>query len=244
VPFRTLVGMHVASRALVGGLYTTLRQRNQAMKTISTLGALVVSIYLATAAASNAFGQSTQLSDELLITDIGVPIFDQIIAEPGPGAVESSLTWSPGAVAAPLPPVVAATVPGASIVILTEPANEPLDPGEIPITIIDKATGAQLTVSDVVISTIGNQVQAPFQVTLVSDGDPDLQQIIAGMQANGTPFTWQVETGLMQDLTQQLIPPQFPWTVGVRSDVSTPEPSTIVLLALAGLSLFAWRRRR
>lgn len=233
--------MHVAIRALVGGLYTTLRQRNQAMKTISTLGALLVSIYFTTAAASVAFGQSTQFSDELLITDIGVPIYDQIIAEPGPGAVENSLTWSLPAVA-PLPPVVAATVPGASIVILTEPANEPLDPGEIPITIIDKATGAQLTVSDVVISTIGNQVQAPFQVTLVSDGDPDLQQIINGMQANGTPFTWQVETGLMQDLTQQLIPPQFPWTVGVRSDVNTPEPSTIVLLALAGLSLFAWRR--
>ncbi len=129
------------------------------MKTISTLGAVVVSIYFV-AVGSNAYGQNAVPSDELLITDLGVPIFDQLIAEPGPGAVETSLTWAPAAVA-PLPPLVAATVPGASIVILTEPANEPLDPGEIPITIVDKATGATLTVSDVVISTLSNQVQAP-----------------------------------------------------------------------------------
>ncbi|HVU90482.1 MAG TPA: PEP-CTERM sorting domain-containing protein [Pirellulales bacterium] len=212
------------------------------MKTISTLGAVVVSIYFV-AFGGNAYGQDALPSDELLITDLGVPIFDQLIAESGPGAVENSLTWSPGAVA-PLPPVAAATVPGASIVILTEPANEPLDPGEIPITIIDKATGAQLTVSDVVISTLANQVQAPLQVTLVSDGDPELQQIIAGMQANGTPFTPLVETGQMQNLTPFLVPTQFPWTVGVRSDVNTPEPSTIVLAALGGFALFAWRRRR
>jgi hypothetical protein len=177
-------------------------------------------------------------SDELRITDIGVQIYDQLIFET-PAAPETSLTWSPGAA---LPPINAAQVPGAQIVLLTEPANEVPDPGETLIS-IQGPNGNVYFVSDAVISTIGS-TQAPFQVSLVSDGDPDLQGIVNFLQASGAPWTPVPETGGLQDLTSFLVPTQFPWTVQVRSDVNVPEPSTFVMLGLGIASLFAYRRRK
>jgi hypothetical protein len=211
------------------------------MKTIKfsnlMLGALVASLITLSTINNAQAGQV--LSDELLITDIGVPIFDQFIPE-GTGA-ETSLTWGPGAPL--LPPLAAVQVPGALVVVLTEPAGEVPDPGEIQIPISGPL--GTFIVSDVVISTIGNQVQQPFQVSLVSDGDPDLANIVQFLQASGTAWTPVVETGLLQNLTQLLVPTAFPWTVGVASDVSVPEPSTLALciVGLLGLGLAALRKK-
>ena len=206
-----------------------------------TLVALVAASTLIVLATPNrALAQALPPSDQLLITDLGVPIYNQQIFETA-AAPETSLTWSPGT--APLAPINAAAVPGASIVLLTEPANEVPDPGETIISIVDKNGTVQI-VSDAVISTIGNQVQAPFQVSLVSDGDPDLPAIVQFLQSSGAPWTPLPETGLLQDLTPFLIPSQFPWTVGVRSDVNVPEPSTFIMASLGIVTILGYRIRR
>jgi hypothetical protein len=212
------------------------------MKTINfsnwALGALTATVI--TLSLGNTAEAGQILSDELRITDLGVQIFDQFIPEGPATAPEISLTWSPGPA---LPPLNAAQVPGAFFVVLTEPANEVPDPGEIQIPISGPAGTA--FVSDVVISTIGNQVQQPFQVSLVSDGDPDLPAIVQFLLSTGTPFNAIPETGALQDLTPMLVPPAFPWTVQVASDVNVPEPSTLALgiAGLAGLGFVTLRRK-
>ena len=87
-------------------------------------------------------------------------------------------------------------------------------------------------------------LRAKFQVSLVSDGDPDLLKIVQFLQASGVAWTPLPETGLLQDLTPFLVPTTFPWTVGVRSDINVPEPSTLALAAVAVAGLAAWGRRR
>ena len=182
------------------------------------------------------------LSDELQIQappGAVPPIFDAFIPETGPGAAEAEAIFPPGVVAAipvPLPP-------GSIAVILTEPAGEATESGPI----IFPGPNGPVFVSDVVISTLNSQATFPPIIALVSDGDPLLAQLVATLPPT-TPFI--PETGGLQDLTLPLVPggvfPGFgPVTVLVRSDVTTPEPSSIALLALGcvGFAAWAWRNR-
>ena len=92
-------------------------------------------ILVLAAHAQTAHAQAAGLSDRMLITDpSGIPIFDFYIPEQVPGTVETSLTFdgSPGPVA-PIPLAFALSLPGTSVVVLTEPANDPVDPTAIQI---------------------------------------------------------------------------------------------------------------
>ena len=170
------------------------------------------------------------------------PIFDALIPEPAPTAAEGEAVFSPAGpfpIPVPLPP-------GSLAVILTEPAGTPPDPGETPI--VFSGPNGQVFVSDVVISTVNNQVGFAPMIALVSDGDPILQQLVATLPPT-TPFI--PETGALQDVTPMLIPGGVfpgigPVTVLVRSDVTTPEPSSIVLIALGlvGVAAYKWRKRQ
>jgi hypothetical protein len=183
-------------------------------------------------------------SDRLLITDTaGVVIFDNSIPEAAAGALEPTLTFAggPAPVPPPIPLASAITIPGINILLLTEPAGEPIDPTEPPILL---PNGGIL--SDVLISTVGvNPAVAPPFITLISDGSPEFQQI-AGLLPTLTGANILTETGQLQDVTSLLVGPQTnpfgPIRVQVQSDV-TPEPGVLLLLG-SGLGLLAIARTR
>jgi hypothetical protein len=212
-----------------------------------TLGVLVVVtsvIILATGNTVMAGGIVAPQSDEMVISLPGIPpLFDNLLIEPPPTGVEIPLTFAGGPANVVPPPAPLAAViglPGTSVVVLTEPVGTVPDPGEVPIII--PGPNRDVVVSDIVISTIGNQAGAPPFITLVSDGGPDLAQLVPLLPV-GTVFI--EETGLFQDLTGVLAPagsPFGPITVLVRSDV--PEPSGIVLAALGLVGAIVWRLRR
>jgi len=211
-----------------------------------TLGVLVVvTSLIILAAGSNAIAQVAPQSDRMLILGPGggPVLFDNLIPEPAPAGLDPTLTFAggPAPVPPPIPLPAAIGLPGAGVVVLTEPVGTPPDPGEIPIVIA--GPNGQVVVSDIVISTLGNvQGVQPF-ITLVSDGGPDLAQLVP-LLPGGTVFL--PETGVLQDLTPFLVPPGNPFgpiTALVQSDI--PEPSSVVLAALgfAGLLAWGWRRR-
>ncbi len=209
----------------------------------------LAAIYCISPFAQGRASAATLESDELVISDIGgaapVPIFDFFIPESSPPGVEPDLTWAPGSatpVPIPIPPLTAIGLPGVSIVALLEPPGEPLEPGEVPIPVV-LPDGQTALLSDVVISTLGI-TSAPAFVSLLSDGHPDLPAI-ASLLPNLRGAVYLGETGLLQDLTQYLVPAGIPFGVQVASDVSVPEPSSICLAGcgLIGLIASGYRRR-
>jgi hypothetical protein len=187
-------------------------------------------------------------SDELKISDIGgaapVTIFDFFLAEAPAPAGEPDLTWAPGTavpVPIPVPPLTAIGLAGAKLVVLLEPSGEVPEPGEVPIPVL-LPTGQTAILSDLVISTLG-VTSAPQFVSLLSDGHPDLPAI-ASVLPNIPGVTYLGETGLLQDLTQFLVPAGLPFGVQVASDVTIPEPGSLMLAAIGLIGLFAWSRRK
>jgi hypothetical protein len=197
------------------------------------------------AMASGAGAQSAPpQSDQLRIFDAsGNPVFNQIIQEPtGSTVFEPNLVFDPFN-AGPIDPVGIATG-GGQVVFLTEPAGEPVNPGETPFFAIDP-NGVSVQISDIIVSSLNTPATFPPQVQLISDGSPDLQRLVISQPNFAHPATFLVETGQPQDLT-----PFFSQTAGVapfkifvQSDVSTPEPASAGLLGIAALGLLARKRR-
>jgi len=221
----------------------------------STLRALVLSSAIASVALAALIMNGAPVhaaaipSDELKISDIGgaapVTIFDFFLAEGGATAGEPDLTWVPGSALPvsppPVPPLSAIGLAGAKLVVLLEPAGEVPGPGEVPIPVL-LPTGQTAILSDLVISTLG-VTSAPQFVSLLSDGHPDLPAI-AAVLPNIPGVVYREETGLLQDLTQFLVPAGLPFGVQVASDVTVPEPSSLMLAAIGLIGLFAWCRRK
>jgi len=197
-------------------------------------------------------------SDQLLISlpGPGAVLFDTLIPETiGPGT-QSSAVFAPGAgLPALLPPgalaglIPTGGVPGATFVILTEPAGEPIDPTELPPVVYPGPNGPVI-VSDVLVNGLANQAGLPPFIALISDNNPDLAAVV-GLIPPGAPVPVLLETGGLQDLTGLMgpgvLPGVGPIVVQVRSDVSVPEPSSIViLLGFAGMGLIGltWHRHR
>src|SRR5262249_5104752 len=156
----------------------------------------------------------------------GVSIFDNSIPEGGAvGGTggETTLTYAGGPLPVSPPPIPltsALTIPGVSVLILTEPANQPPDPTEPPIFI--STPSASISVSDVVISTltVASSAGVPGFVSFVSDGDPEMQNIIPIIQSLGG-IIFLEETGQLQNVTQFVAGPAAtnPIQVFVQSDV-------------------------
>ncbi len=215
-----------------------------------TLGMLVaVASVLVVTTVDKAIASAVS-SDEMVISIPGGPvIFDNSVPEvPPAGGAEDEITFAGGpanVIPPPVPLVGVIGAPGTSELILSEPTGELPDPGEPLITF--PTPNGPIVVSDLIISTLGNQATLPPFITLVSDGNPDLQQLVP-LLSPSTPVLG--ETGVLQDVTP-LIPFAFfpgigPITIQVASDV-VPEPSSIVLTVLAGIGLAAgvqWSKRR
>jgi PEP-CTERM motif len=204
-------------------------------------------------AGSRLVAQAAPQSDELLITGPGgAVLYDTVIPELAGRGSESSALFAPGA---GLPPLIApgglvglippGGVPGATFVVLSEPAGELIDPAELP-PLVYVGPNGPVFVSDVLINGLNNQAGLPPFISLVSDNNPDLASILP-LIPPGSPVV--LETGALQDLTALMgpavLPGVGPLDVQVRSTV--PEPSSIVmLLGFAGMGLIGltWHRRR
>jgi hypothetical protein len=183
-------------------------------------------------------------SDRMVINDsTGTAIFDNSIPEDPAG--ETTLTWAGGPTPVnppPIPLTSVLTIPGVSVLILSEPANQPPDPTEPPPLTLQIPGGPTVLVSDVVISTLAVPAAAPPFVSLVSDGDPELQAIVPILQTlQGVQVL--EETGQLQDLTQFLGGPAGTNQVQILVQSDVPEPSTL-LLAAGALALLSLPRRR
>jgi hypothetical protein len=187
-------------------------------------------------------------SDELKIFGPTGPLYNTVIPETttGPGSEPSALfalgfppTVAPGV----LPSFFTPGGPGYHYVILSEPAGEPLNPGELPpITVV--GPNGPVIVSDLLINGLVNQAGAPPFIALISDNNPDLATYLGAVPA-GTPVL--TETGALQDLTALIGPTILPGVgpVDVMAQ-SVPEPSSIILFGFAGMGLIGsiWSRRR
>jgi hypothetical protein len=210
--------------------------------------ALSVSILSFAFALAGLIGTAGAASDRLVITDpSGVSIFDNSISEVPATGAESSLTFAGGP--APVPPPIpissAITIPGIGIVVLSEPPGTAPEPGETPLVL--PGPNGDVFVSDLVVSTlVGNTAGVPAFVTLLSDGDPELQTLVP-ILATIPGIHFLVETGQLQDLTALVtgpVPGPFgPISVFVQSDV-VPEPETLLLLGVSLASLGFTRSRR
>ena len=195
------------------------------------------------------------ISDELLVSGAGGgPVLqDTLIPETAGAGTQSSALFAPGTGLAPLQPpgalagLAPGPIPGAFYVVLVEPAAEPIDPTESP-PVVYLGPNGPVIVSDVLVNGINNQAGLPPFIALVSDNNPDLAFAVAKIPP-GAPIV--LETGGLQDLTPLMGPSVFPGVgpidVQVSSDVSVPEPSSIViLLGFVGtglIGLFRHRRR-
>jgi PEP-CTERM motif-containing protein len=203
---------------------------------IVSLASLVIAGHAGAARAAST------LSDRLLITDTagGATIFDQSIPEDA--AAEPTLTFAGGPAPVSPPPIPIASaigIPGVAILILTEPAGEPPDPTEPPLVL--PGPNGNVLVSDVLVSTLPI-AGIPGFVSLLSDGDPELQNIIP-ILATMPGLHFMEETGGLQDVTSILNgpPTSGQFQIFVQSDV--PEPGMLVLSGL-GLALLSLATRR
>ena len=217
--------------------------------------AMAVSSLIVLATGSRLIAGPIPTSDELLISVPGAaPLFDTLIPETAGPGTQPSAVFAPGAgLPALVPPgglaglIPPGGVPGATFVILTEPATEPVDPTELPRVVFPGPNGPVI-VSDVLVNGLANQAGLPPFIAFISDNNPDLATIVPLIPL-GSPIV--LETGLLQDLTALIGPAILPGVgalnVKVQSDVSVPEPSSIVmLLGFVGMGLIGsiWHRRR
>ena len=179
------------------------------------------------------------LSDRLLVTDpAGVTIYDNSMPETAT-AGETTLTFAggPANVPPPIPIATAVTIPGVAILVLTEAAPDPTEP-----PLVLPGPGGNVLVSDVVVSTL-TVAGIPSFVSLVSDGDPVLQQILTSLVGNPN-LKFIPETGKLEDVTNLvggINSPLGPVQVMVQSDA--PEPELLLLLGSA-LALLCTARTR
>jgi hypothetical protein len=191
--------------------------------------------------------QVSTLSDRMVISDpSGAVVFDNTIPEIATaGELPLVFGGGPGPVAPAISPGVAVTIPGVSVVLLLEPAGEPIEPGETPIYI--PIPGGRAILSDAIISLpIGTAGNNTPQIMFVSDGGPDLDQIAVSLANAPVPPTILTETGDLQDISTFLglgsASPFAGYTVQVQSDV-VPEPGSLMVLGLGAIGLLARRRR-
>jgi hypothetical protein len=208
----------------------------------------IVSLALVTAGHAGVARAASTLSDRLLITDTagGAPIFDQSIPE-GAAAGEPTLTFAGGPAPVSPPPIPIAsaiTIPGVAILVLTEAAGTPPDPTEPPLIL--PGPNGDVFVSDVLVSTLPI-AGIPGQVSLLSDGDPELQNIIPILASMIPNLKFLAETGQLQDVTSILNgpPTSGQFLILVQSDADTPEPGALVLVgaSLALVSIVTRRRK-
>jgi hypothetical protein len=203
------------------------------------------------ATGGNVLGQALS-SDELVVAPppTGGPAADIVIPETAGAGTQPSALFAPTTTLTGLVPpgglvglIPAGGVAGESFVIFAEPPREPIDPTELPPVIFPGPNGPVI-VSDLLVSGIANP-NTPF-IALVSDNNPDLAAIVS-MIPPTAPVPILPETGLPQDVSM-FTASVFPgFLVQVRSDVTVPEPSSIViLLGFAGMGLIGsiWYRRR
>jgi hypothetical protein len=212
----------------------------------SNLVALLAALCVAPAARIARAQLSPTESDRMVITELTpapTVLFDNSIPEiPTAGEPPLVFAGGPAPVAPFIPSGVIGTLPGNFVVFLTELAP---DPGEPPI-IISTPTGPQF-ISDAVISAFQNPTGAPPHVEFISDGGPDLQELVNSYPNFSAPAAFIPETGFLQDVTPYLVTsgggatPFGVITIQVASDV--PEPASLALVGVSAAGLLVRRRR-